>query len=121
MKALPLLSAIGWLVVLAVSVAALRQEGMSAGRVFFADIAQFAWRAQFNIDFLLHLLLFAAWVAWRHRRRRGGLVLAACCVLGGGLFSLAYLFCAVIGARGDISCLLLGENSGGSHDNHHGN
>src|SRR5690606_2777638 len=109
---LPLLSAISWLVVLAVSVAAFQQEGMTAGQVFFADIAQFAWRAQFNLDFLLHLLLFAAWVAWRHRRHRDGLVLAVCCVLGGGLFSLAYLFCAAVRARGDIPTLLLGAHRG---------
>lgn len=121
MRTLPLLSAIGWLIVLAVSVAAFQQEGMSAGKVFLADIAQFAWRAQFNLDFLLHLLLFAAWVAWRHRRRRGGLILAACCVLGGGLFSLAYLFCAAKRARGDISRLLLGENGKGLRDNRHNN
>lgn len=121
MKALPLLSATGWLVVLAVSMTALQQEGMSAGKVFFADISQLGWRAQFNLDFLLHLLLFATWVAWRHRCRRGGLALAAGCVLGGGLFSLAYLFCTALRAKGDISCLLLGENAKDLHDNHHGN
>jgi len=112
MRPLTLLSATGWLVVLAASVSAFQQEGMSAGKMFFADIAQLGWRAQFNLDFLLHLLLFAAWVAWRHRWRLGGLALAVCCVLGGGLFSLAYLFCAAASARGDIPTLLLGAHRG---------
>ncbi len=120
MRILALFSATGWLVVLAASVAAFQQEGMNAGKMFFADIAQLGWRAQFNLDFLLHLLLFATWVAWRHRCRLGGLALAAGCVLGGGLFSLAYLLCAALRAKGDTKRLLLGENAG-DHDNHHGN
>jgi len=84
-------------------------------------LSAIGWRAQFNLDVLLHLLLFAAWLAWRHRRRRGGLVLAACCVLGGSLFRLAYLFCAALAPGGDISCLLLGENARGLRDHYQAN
>ncbi len=64
----------GWLIMLVLSWRALTDLGYNWPRVFFGDIADNTWRAQFNIDFLIHLLLFATWVVWRETSRITGIV-----------------------------------------------
>ncbi|HGJ8973811.1 TPA: hypothetical protein ACJX8E_004243 [Pseudomonas aeruginosa] len=91
---------IAWLIVMAISIEAYRQSGMAAAETFTGGIQALSWRAQFNLDFLAHLALFGLWLAWRHRFKPAGLALGLACVLGGGAFSLAYLLCASITAKG---------------------
>jgi hypothetical protein len=57
-----------------------------------------------------HLLLFAAWIAWRHRWSPGGFVAGAAAVLLGALFTLPYLLAASFKA-GNARALLLGERT----------
>jgi len=63
----------GWLIMLVLSWRALTELGYNWPDVFFGDIADNTWRARFNIDFLIHLLLFATWVVWRETSRLTGL------------------------------------------------
>jgi hypothetical protein len=58
---------IGWAVMFAISCHAVSRMGFgAAGGVFIGDFAH-PWRAQFNADFALHLLLVAAWMIYRSR------------------------------------------------------
>ena len=81
---------------------------MSGGNIFFSDFSH-AWRAQFNTDLSLHLILFAIWVFWRENSKLVGLVCALLCVLG-GLFTFLYLAIAAYRAR-DARSLLLGVHA----------
>lgn len=108
MNAFRIFLIVGWLAVAVVTVLAIGSQGMVAGELFFADIRALSWRAQFNVDFLFHLLLFGLWVAWRHRFRPAGIVLGLLCVLGGGIASFAYLLVASVQVKGDMRALLLG-------------
>jgi hypothetical protein len=89
-----------WLAVVALTVHAIGAQGMAAGDIFMGDLLIVGWRSQFNADFVVHLCLLALWVAWRERFRPAGLLLAALCILGGGVFSLAYLLVASLRCRG---------------------
>ncbi len=100
-----------WLGLLLVSVRAVRQMGAgTAGEVFFADFAH-PWRAQFNTDFAIHLLLVAAWMVYRARSWVTGLLCAFCAVSFGGLFTLAYLIVASFRAGGNPRTMLLGHHA----------
>ena len=103
--------ALCWLAIVFVTVQAFSQQGMIAGELFLSDIQALNWRAQFNVDFLAHLLLMGSWVAWRHRCSVGGIVLGLGCVLGGGLFSLFYIVLVTIKAKGDMQILLMGQRA----------
>lgn len=106
-----LMLCVGWAALLFVSVQAVRRMGLAAaGGVFIGDFAQ-PWRAQFNTDFSLHLLLAAAWMVYRSRHWALGLVWAALAINLGGLFTLAYLLAASIQARGDMRLVLLGHRA----------
>ncbi|MES2258441.1 MAG: hypothetical protein V4724_07980 [Pseudomonadota bacterium] len=109
MHAFRLMLLAAWIAVLAVTAYALQAQGTAAGEIFMADIKALSWRAQFNTDFLAHLLVFAVWVAWRGRFRPAAVLLGAACVLGGGVFSMIYLFILSLLARGDATALLLGS------------
>ena len=101
---------VAWVVTMWVSVRAILAMGAgAAGDVFLGDLAH-PWRAQFNTDFSIHLLLMAAWIVYRERRLVGipfGLAAIVC----GGAFSFAYLFVATLTAQDDVRRLLLGNRA----------
>jgi hypothetical protein len=98
-----------WVVLLAVTWRAAAELGLGGGNVFFADFSH-PWRAQFNADLSLHLLLFAVWVGWRERSKLLGCICAVLCAFG-GIFTFLYLLLAVLRARGDARALLLGAHA----------
>jgi len=98
-----------WVALLAVTWRAVSELGLGGGNVFFADFSQ-PWRAQFNTDLSLHILLFAVWVFWREHSKLLGLVCAVFCALG-GIFTFLYILVAVSRARGDARVLLLGAHA----------
>lgn len=100
---------VAWLVLFWVTLGAVQRMGVNAaGTVFFGDFAH-PWRAQFNTDFSLHLLLVAAWMIYRSRSWIVGIVCAFLAVNLGGLFTLAYILVASFRTGGDIRALLLGN------------
>lgn len=98
-----------WGILLVVTWRAAAELGFGAGNLFFSDFSH-PWRAQFNADLSLHLLLFAVWVFWRERSKVVGGACALLCVLG-GVFTFPYLLVAVYRARGDVRALLLGAHA----------
>jgi hypothetical protein len=101
----------GWVGLLFVSVHAANAMGLgAAGAVFVGDFAH-PWRAQFNTDFSLYLLLAAAWMVYRARSPFLGLICAMFAIALGGLFTLAYLLAATFQARGDMRRVLLGNRA----------
>jgi hypothetical protein len=106
MKAFNVLVIILWLLIVGITWRALHALGSDGGMVFVSDFSH-PWRAQFNTDFSIHLLLFAIWVFWREKSKIVGLVAALLCVLG-GMFTLLYLLLAAYRAQGDVKKLLLG-------------
>lgn len=102
--------AIAWLTVLIVTVRAVQQLGFDkAGDFFIGDMAH-PWRAQFNTDFSFFLLLVAAWMVWSAKTRLVGLLCGVLSILGGGLFTFAYLLIASFRTNGDIKAVLLGRH-----------
>lgn len=102
----------GWVFVLALSVRAVREMGFAAaGDVYFGDFAH-PWRAQFNGDFGMHLLLVAAWMVYRTKGLLLGLLSAVLAINLGGFFTLAYLLVMSIRAKGDMRQVLLGARAG---------
>lgn len=97
-----------WLIVLAITVQAVRSLGVEGGAIFFDDFSH-PWRAQFNTDFLIHLGLVGSWIAWREKWPLG-LLLGALAIMG-GLYTLIYVFVAAMRARGDMRLLLLGRHA----------
>jgi hypothetical protein len=100
--------AIAWLLVAWISVHAVATLGVNqAGAIFFADFHQ-PWRAQFNGDFAVHLLLMAGWTVYREKNLLRGFAFGLAAILFGGFFSLAYIFFATFAANGSFKNLLLG-------------
>jgi hypothetical protein len=103
---------VAWLVLFWVSYQAVSRMGFgAAGSVFIGDFAH-PWRAQFNTDFGLHLLLVAAWMIYRSRSWIIGLICALLAVNVGGVFTLAYLLMVSFLVKGDMRRLLLGRHAG---------
>jgi hypothetical protein len=97
----------GWLMMLAITAYAVATVGPGGLQLFVTDLAN-PWRAQFNVDFSVHLLLVMAWIAYRERQLPRGLVLAAPVVLG-SLYVLPYVVHATFRAEGRVDALLLGR------------
>ena len=100
-----------WIATAFVTAQAVGSQGLDrAGDIFLADLLSGGWHAQFGVDFAGHLLLMCLWVAWRLKFSPIGIILAVLCVLGGGLFSFAYILIESIRVKGDIKRLLLGKH-----------
>ena len=100
---------IGWLVVAWATWRAIGALGVgAAGDVFMADIAH-PWRGQFNLDFLSHLLLVGVWLGATVKNKLTAPFVAIGAVLGGGLFSFAYLIVRSFGSDGSLAHLMLGR------------
>ncbi len=96
------------LLIYGVSAVALAAHGINWPAVFFGDVLTLSWRAQFNVDFLIHLLLLATWIAWREGFSARGYLFGLLSIVMGGMFGFAYLLHATFAAKGDPRVLLLG-------------
>jgi len=105
---LRLLLCLGWAALLTIAVHALDVLGAQAAvSVFFRDFGH-PWRAFYNSDLGLHLLLAAAWMMVRARSLPAGLACAAMELFWGGLFTLPYLLVVSFQEKGDLRRILLG-------------
>lgn len=104
-----LVLALAWVVVAAVTGAALLEPGPWEGVATFVGDLGHPWRAQFNSDLAIHALLAGAWIAWRHRWSGVGIACGVAAVLLGAVFTLAYVLVALLRADGDVEQVLLGK------------
>ncbi len=102
---------LSWTLIVVVTWKAISAQGVNWPSVFFGDILNYPWRAQFNIDFLIHLILFASWVVWRERSKVIGIICGFLCIFGGGLFGFLYLLFASIQSKGNTKEFFLGTHS----------
>lgn len=89
---------------------AVTTQGINWPAVALADIIALNWRSQFNIDFIIHLLLLASWVVWRERFTFKGYVFGFLSIFMGGMFSFPYILYATYVANGDVKQILLGKD-----------
>jgi len=78
---------------------------------FFGDMAAVDWAGQFNLDFLMMLMLSALWVSWRHEFSPAGLGLGVLAFFGGIGFLSVYLLIMIPRVNGDMAVLLMGERA----------
>ena len=103
--------AFAWLVVLAVTFHASNVAGPNGWIPALAAEIHQPWPAQFDVDFTVHLLLMATWIVFRARTWTWGLVWGCLALVGGSLFSLAYLLVLTFQVKGDWRRLLLGRHT----------
>lgn len=103
---------LGWIAVTYVTIVATAAQGIPAAtEIFSNDMAALGWRAQFNTDLLLHMLLIGSWVAWRQKFSLQGIILGLLCCFSGSLFTYAYLLVLSIYCKGDVKKLVLGKHN----------
>ncbi len=101
---------ISFLIIMVVyTIIAISNDGFDLVTPFVSNIIAMNWSGQFNVDFMMYLILSAIWVAWRHDFSGAGLALAAVASVGGILFLSVYLIVQIGRAEGDVERLLLGD------------
>ncbi len=102
---------VGWLLILYISVEAVRWIGVAPSfDIFIGDYSNW-WRAQFHTDFMIHAVLAAIWMLYRTKNLLVGILLALLAINLGSLFTLAYIFALTFSAQGDVRALLLGDRA----------
>lgn len=102
---------VAWGIAAATMVWGITAMGMSAaGDVFLGDFFH-PWRAQFNADFLAHLILMAAWIFYREPSPVARYVCAPAAIFLGGAFSFLYILVVASRVGGNPRALLLGRHS----------
>jgi len=101
---------LAWLIIVGITIYAVSTLGPNFLQFFFGDMLTNGWRMQFNVDFAIHLILFAFWIFWREESRTTGVICAALVALG-GFFTCLYLLHRFQKADGSIRGLLLGRHA----------
>ena len=84
-------------------------HGINWPAVAVQDLLALNWRTQFDVDFIIYLIIFAGWIAWREGSTARGYVYSFLSVFLGGMFSFPYLLYASFAAKGDMRALLMGS------------
>ena len=88
---------------------AIAAQGINWPAVAVGDILALNWRSQFDVDFIIHLLLLATWISWRESFSIKGHVFGFLSIVMGGMFSFPYLLYATYLAKGNPKGVLLGN------------
>ena len=89
---------------------AVAAQGINWPAVAFGDILDLNWRSQFDVDFVIHLLLLATWISWREGFSLKGHVYGFLSIVMGGMFSFPYILYAIYMGKGDPKGVLLGDH-----------
>ena len=108
MLVLPSFLALSTVTIFAVTIIVFLSHGANWPAVAVADILEMNWRSQFDIDFIIYLLLAAAWISWREGFTLKGHIYGILSVVLGGMFMFPYLLVASYKANGDVKEILLG-------------
>jgi hypothetical protein len=92
------------------TVIAIKGYGFNWPAIAISDLVSLNWRSQFDIDFLIHLLLLATWVVWREGATARAYLYGFLSVVLGGMFSFPYILYISIKAKGDVKTMLLGTH-----------
>lgn len=98
-----------WLIIVGYTAIVMANHGFNLLPIFFGDIRTMAWPGQFNLDFMLMLILSGLWVSWRHQFSLPGLTLGLLAVFGGALFLTTYLLVVLRQDQVDMKTVLLGK------------
>lgn len=85
--------------------------GINWPAVAFQDLMALNWRSQFDTDFVIYLLLGAAWITWREGFTSKGFVCAFLSVFLGGMYMFPYLLIATYRTNGELKAMLLGVHA----------
>jgi hypothetical protein len=93
------------------TVIAIMSQGWNWPAVAINDLLALDWRTQFDFDFIIHLLLLAAWVVWREGANAKAYLFGFLSVITGGMFSFPYIIFATYKAKAQPRALLLGVHA----------
>ncbi len=111
MTALRIYLIAAWTALLAYTAFTVGKEGVNLFPAFFGAMASGSWQGQFNLDFMLMLVLSALWTGWRNRWSVSGSLLAILAFFGGAAFLLIYLLILLHREKGDMARVLLGSRA----------
>ena len=111
MNALRLFLVIATIAIYAVTAIAVVGHGPNWPAVALSDLMAGNWRSQFDIDFILYLLIIASWVSWREGGGARGFLLGVISIVMGGMFAFPYLFLAISRSAGDPQQVLMGVHA----------
>lgn len=93
------------------TVIAIMSHGWNWPAIAINDLLALDWRAQFDFDFIIHLLLLASWVVWREGANAKAYVFGFLSIIMGGMFSFPYIIFATYKAKAQPRALLLGVHA----------
>jgi hypothetical protein len=91
-----------------ITIIAIKDYGFNWPAVAINDLISLSWRTQFDIDFIIHLLLLSIWVIWREGGTAKAYLFGALSIVMGGMFSFPYIIYISFVSRGNPKYFLLG-------------
>jgi Na+-transporting methylmalonyl-CoA/oxaloacetate decarboxylase gamma subunit len=99
-----------WGIILVKTIIVSAYEPNSFFLPFYEVMLESTWQSHFNIDLLLHTLLFSFWVIYREKSILTGIIIGVFSILFGGVFSFLYLLICAIRSKGNFYLFFNGKN-----------
>ena len=78
---------------------------------YFGEILANTWQSHFNVDLLIHSLLFACWIIYREKHIAIALLCGICSIALGAVFSFLYLLIIAFLCRGNLPLIINGRHN----------
>lgn len=75
---------------------------------YFAEMLANSWQSHFNVDLLVHSILFACWIMYREKSPINGMIYGICAIGLGAVFSFLYLLIVFYKSQGKVFLVLNG-------------
>ncbi|MFT6990906.1 MAG: hypothetical protein ACJASL_002890 [Paraglaciecola sp.] len=78
---------------------------------YFGEMFANTWQSHFNVDLLVHSLLFSFWVVYREKHMVVALLCGICAIAFGAVFSFLYLLVLAFIYKGNVPLMINGRHN----------
>ena len=104
-----LLLSIGWVVMLYKTIQVSAAQPDSFVSYYFGEMLANSWQSHFNVDLLVHSILFSCWILYRESSLLKGVICAICSIALGAVFSFLYLLVVIYISKGNLFLVINGN------------
>ena len=104
-----------WAFMLVKTLLAMHYHDLGPTMHYYTIMLKNTWQAHFNVDLLIHSVLFACWMVYRVRGKLVGVLCGLGAIYMGAIFTLLYLLVVFVQSKGDLDLFLRGKTMNFDH------
>jgi hypothetical protein len=101
---------LAWAIMLFKTVQVAAAQSDSFLQLYWSEMLLSSWQAHFNVDLLVHSMLFACWILYRESKLSVSIPCGVAAIYFGAVFSFLYFIVAIFRSKGDVLVVVNGSS-----------